>query len=87
MLNEMWVTVSCAQCGIETEIELEINHRRSGLWPTNTDRLYKHLEKMGWSWTGGGLNRDICPTCSDGPTKEDVADYRAYHSGEGVHTP
>ena len=22
-----------------------------------------------------------------GPTKEDIADYKAYHAGEGIHTP
>ena len=86
-IDAMWIQVSCDRCGTEIEVELETDSRKSGSWPRDTDRLYEHLERMGWSWTSGVLNRDICPTCSDGPTKDDVADYRAYHSGEGVHTP
>ena len=86
-INCMWIQVSCDRCGKEIEVELETNSRRSGRWPSNTDRLYEHLERMGWTWTSGGLNHDICLTCSSPPSKEDIADYKAYHAGEGIHTP
>ena len=62
-INAMWIQVSCDRCQTEIEVELETDPSKSGSWPHNTDRLYEHLERMGWAWTGGGLNQDICPTC------------------------
>ena len=82
-IDSMWIQVSCDQCGKELEVELETDFRKESSWPTNTDRLYAHLVGAGWNWKDG---RAICPTC-DGPTKEDIADYKAYHAGEGIHTP
>ena len=86
-IDAMWLEVSCDRCGKEIEIELETDFCKSGSWPQNTDRLYAHLEKAGWTWLEGAFSKDICRACSEGPTKEDIADYKAYHTGEGVHTP
>ena len=82
-----WIEVSCDSCGAVIEYELDTDPHKSSRWAPNTDRLYEHLERMGWTWTGGGLNHDICLTCSSPPSKEDIADYKAYHAGEGIHTP
>ena len=72
------VIVACNRCGVETTA-----HLSPLLWPENDYRVVKALERLGWIRFDGG---DICPGCQ-GPTKEDVADYRAYHAGEGIHTP
>lgn len=64
-IDAMWLQVSCDRCLKGIEIELETDPRRSGSWPANTDRLYAHLERKGWTWTEGGFGQDICPECSD----------------------
>ena len=90
-IKEMWIVVSCDRCGKEIEFELETDTRKWGRAPSHADRLYTYLERMGWEWSAGRLSgrlgEDICKTCSNLPSKEDIADYKAYHTGEGVHTP
>ena len=87
--------VTCDRCNTETEIEDDGFALRQ-LRPNYADYVYTELERQGWTWVDPNNNphslrqlpgKDICPTCSEGPTKEDVIDYKAYHAGEGIHTP
>ena len=70
---ESWFGISCRRPTLGS----------LGSWPGNTDWLYEQLEHKGWTWVD---DKDFCPACSE-PTKEDIADYKAYHAGEGIHTP
>ena len=71
--------VRCDRCGQDETIELSPRH-----WPKSDDEVFAIMERQGWTW---GTGADICPSCGNRPTKEDIADYKAYHAGEGIHTP
>ena len=72
-------TALCDYCGLETTVQLSPR-----VWPKNDDPVSTSLERRGWIWFDG---KDICPNCYDGMTAKGVADYKAYHQGEGIHTP
>ena len=88
-INAIWIQVLCDRCKTEIEVELEPDPYHPGSWTQDANILYESLKNLEWSWYWLWVEygQYFCPACSVSPTKEDIDDYKAYHAGEGIHTP